>query len=92
MDSCNPSISGSHVFTHQPCRANPGSEFVLANTLAKWKKLEPNNFDFSQVSVKKVYQEVVLYFEYGMFLQSEGIIKTISENLKASQNTLFANM
>ena len=23
-------------------RANPGSEFVVANTLTKWKKLEPN--------------------------------------------------
>ena len=22
-------------------RANPGSEFVVANTLAKWEKLEP---------------------------------------------------
>ena len=29
-------------------RANPGSEFVLANTLAKWKKLEPNEINFSQ--------------------------------------------
>ena len=24
------------------------SEFVVANTLAKWKKLEPNEYDFSQ--------------------------------------------
>ena len=31
-------------------RAYPGSEFVVANTLAKWKKLEPNenNQGFSQ--------------------------------------------
>ena len=29
-------------------RAHPGSEFVLANTLAKWKKLEPNEVNFSQ--------------------------------------------
>ena len=29
-------------------RAYPGSEFVIANTLAKWKKLEPNEIDFSQ--------------------------------------------
>ena len=29
-------------------RAYPGSEFVVANTLAKWKKLEPNEFNFSQ--------------------------------------------
>ena len=26
----------------------PGSEFVVANTLAKWKKLEPNEINFSQ--------------------------------------------
>ena len=25
-----------------------GSEFVLANNLAKWKKLEPNHINFSQ--------------------------------------------
>ena len=29
-------------------RAYPGSEFVVANTLAKWKKLEPNERNFSQ--------------------------------------------
>ena len=29
-------------------RAYPSSEFVVANTLAKWKKLEPNEIDFSQ--------------------------------------------
>ena len=29
-------------------RAYPGSEFVEANTLAKWKKFEPNEIDFSQ--------------------------------------------
>ena len=42
------------------CRANAGSEFVLANTLAKWKKLESNKFNFSQGLAKKVYQEDVL--------------------------------
>ena len=26
-------------------RAYPGSEFVVANTLAKWKKLEPNKIN-----------------------------------------------
>ena len=26
----------------------PGSELVVANTLAKWKKLEPNEINFSQ--------------------------------------------
>ena len=29
-------------------RAYPGSEFVVANTLAKWNKLEPNEINFSQ--------------------------------------------
>ena len=29
-------------------RAYLGSEFVVANTLAKWKKLKPNEIDFSQ--------------------------------------------
>ena len=29
-------------------RAYPGTEFVVANTLAKWKKLEPNEIVFSQ--------------------------------------------
>ena len=31
-------------------RAYPGSEFVVANTLAKWKKLEPNDIDFSHLT------------------------------------------
>ena len=35
------------------CSANPGTEFVVANALAKWKKLEPNDSDFSQGSSKK---------------------------------------
>ena len=35
-------------------RANPGSEFVVANTLAKWKKLEPNDINFSQGFSQKV--------------------------------------
>ena len=35
-------------------RAYPGSEFCVANTLAKWKKLEPNEFNFSQGFSHKV--------------------------------------
>ena len=35
-------------------RAYPGSEFVVANSLAKWKKLEPNEIDFSQGFGQKV--------------------------------------
>ena len=29
-------------------RTYPALEFVVANTLAKWKKLEPNEINFSQ--------------------------------------------
>ena len=35
-------------------RAYSGSEFVVANSLAKWKKLEPNEINFSQGFSKKV--------------------------------------
>ena len=35
-------------------RAYPGSEFVVANTLAKWEKLEPNEINFSQGFSQKV--------------------------------------
>ena len=35
-------------------RAYLGSEFVVANTLAKWKKLEPTEIDFSQGFSKEV--------------------------------------
>ena len=34
--------------------AYPGSEFVVANTLAKRKKLEPNEINFSQGFSQKV--------------------------------------
>ena len=29
-------------------RANPGAEFVVANTLTKWKKVEPNEINLCQ--------------------------------------------
>ena len=35
-------------------RAYSGSEFVVANTLAKWKKLEPNKINLSQGFSQKV--------------------------------------
>ena len=35
-------------------RADPGSEFVASNTLAKWKKLEPNGINFCQGFSQKV--------------------------------------
>ena len=37
----------------QYTRAYPGSEFVVANTLAKWKKLEPKEIDLSQKVVSR---------------------------------------
>ena len=40
-------------FVHQ-LRAYPGSKFVVANTLAKWKKLEPNEINLSQDFGQKV--------------------------------------
>ena len=36
-------------------KAYPSSDFVVANTLAKWKKLEPNEFDFSQKVVSRSF-------------------------------------
>ena len=42
------------LFSITICRAYPGSEFVVANTLAKWKYLEPNEIDFSQGFSQKV--------------------------------------
>ena len=59
-------------------RANPGSEFVVANTLAKWKKLEPNEIGFSQ----KVVSTSCLVFKYGTLLKCEGIKNAILENPK----------
>ena len=44
-------------------RAYPGSEFVVANTLAKWKKLEPNEINSSQGVSQKVVPTSFLYFE-----------------------------
>ena len=35
-------------------RAYPGSEIVVANTLAEWKKLEPKEINFSQGFNQKV--------------------------------------
>ena len=42
-------------------RAYSGSEFVVANTLAKQKKVEPNEIDFSREFSQKKYHKVFLY-------------------------------
>ena len=38
----------------EPFRAYLGSDFAVANTLAKWKKLEPNETNISQGFSQKV--------------------------------------
>ena len=47
---------------HLGLRANPCSEFVVANTLAKWKKLEPNEINFSQGFSQKVVSTSRFFF------------------------------
>ena len=42
----------------------PGSEFVAANTLTKWKKLEPNEINFSQGFSQKVVSTSCFVFKY----------------------------
>ena len=44
-------------------RAYPGSEFVVANTLAKWEKLEPNEINFSQGFSQKVVSRSCFVFK-----------------------------
>ena len=41
------------MFLKIEIRSYPSSEFVVANTLAKWKKLKPNEIDFSQKVVSR---------------------------------------
>ena len=54
----NPVNSCGHYkkvsYTDLTFRANSGSEFVVANTVAKRKKLEPNEIKFSQGFSQKV--------------------------------------
>ena len=45
-------------------RAYPGSEFSVANTLAKWKKLEPNEIDFHQGFSQKLVSRHCSVFNY----------------------------
>ena len=44
--------------SHRQGRAYPSSEFVVANTLVKWTKLEPNEIEFSQGFSQKVVQRI----------------------------------
>ena len=43
-----------HLNFYSRRRAYSDSEFVVVNTLAKWKKLEPNESDYSQGFSQKV--------------------------------------
>ena len=45
-------------------RAYPGSEFVVANTLAKWKKLEPSDINFSQGFSQKIVSTSCFVFNF----------------------------
>ena len=47
MDSKDSIINGLCCISDIKLRAYPGSEFVVANTVAKWEKLEPNEINFS---------------------------------------------
>ena len=42
------------IWVNSIVRAYPDSEIIVANTLAKWKKLEPNDINFSQGFSQKV--------------------------------------
>ena len=55
-------MPGFIIFKNSYIRAYPGSEFVVANTLAKWKKLEPNEIKFSQGFSQKVVSTSCLVF------------------------------
>ena len=59
---------------YSPPRAYPGSEFVVADTLAKWKKLEPNEIIFSQGFSLKVVVDTTfrlkLFGHWGRLLLS----------------------
>ena len=52
-------------------RAYPGSEFVVANTLAEWKKLEPYEINLSQGFRQKVVSTRCFVFN---FLPARGYI------------------
>ena len=42
-------------------RVYPSSEFVVANTIAKWKKLEPNEINFSHGFSQKVISSCFVF-------------------------------
>ena len=51
---CRSTFRSAEIQNTITSRAYPGSEFVVANNLAKLKKLEPNEINFSQGFSQKV--------------------------------------
>ena len=67
--------------------ASPGSERVVANTSAKWEKVESNDFDFS---LKGIPRSDCIFLIYDTFLKIKLITKAVFENPKDNQNTHFS--
>ena len=74
--------------THHNKRANTGSEFPVASTIANCKNLESNEIDYSQGFSQKVVSTRLCVLKYGIMilLKCEEIIKAIlvQENPKAN--------
>ena len=51
----------AHPQNQSYARAYLDSEFVVANTLAKWKKMEPNEINFSQGFNQKVVSSCFVF-------------------------------
>ena len=79
-------ISCGGPCTVKPVRAYPGSELVVANTLAKWKKLEPDEINFSQGFSQKVVS--ISCFVFTSLLALDGfccLLITFANNLDQDQ-------
>ena len=67
-------------------RAYPVSEFVVANTLAKRKKLEPNEINFSQGFSQNLYHSTS---SFGLTLCLLGVQITFANSLDPDQARYF---
>ena len=70
---------------HSFFKAYPESEFVVANTLAKWKKLEPNAFNFRQ----GFSQNVVSSSCYYVYARGNLLLITFANRLAPDQARHF---
>ena len=59
-----------------------GSEFVVVNTLAKWKKLEPSEIDFSQGFSQKVSKSCSVF---NSLTTSDHLLITFANSLDPDQ-------